>query len=93
MATQDDINNLTDQIAEEQQSAAILDKQISAEQQKSTRLIDAWQQQANRHRDAATRMDQDLRAKQQQLEREQLETLAANEKTKNAAEKIARGLL
>lgn len=93
MATQDDINNLTNQIAEEQQSATILDGQISAEQQKSSRLINAWQQQAHRHRNAATRMEQELQAKQKQLEREQQEALAASNKAKDTAEKIARGLL
>lgn len=71
MGIQDDINNLTNEIAEEEQSATILDKQADDERATSTQKIDTWQQQAGRHRDAANRMRQELDAKQKELVNEQ----------------------
>ena len=67
MATQDDIDNLTNQINHERQSATLLQDQILKEQQASAQRIDSWQQQARRHNDAATRMQQNLESKQHQL--------------------------
>lgn len=93
MATQDDINNLTTEIASEQESARIIDQQVANEQRNSAQKIDAWQQQANRHRDAVARMQQDLKAKQQLLIHEQQQAASeSNEEAKHAAERIARGL-
>ncbi|MEO7904177.1 MAG: hypothetical protein ABIR91_00110 [Candidatus Saccharimonadales bacterium] len=93
MATQDDIINLTHEIAEEQQSAAIIEKQISDEQLRSSHLIDGWQQQARRHHDAANRMEQSLQAKRHQLEQEQQHARQSSDNDHRTAERIARGLL
>ena len=95
MALQDDINNLTRDIAGEEQSATILDDQISSEQLTSGQKVQAWQQQAGRHRDAAVRMSQDLQAKQQELAREQQQAQAEAEgdAKRRAAEEVARRII
>lgn len=96
MATQDDINNLTEQIASEQRSTSTLDQQIAAEQQRSAQLISGWRQQADSHRESIKRMQYDLQAKQQQLQREQQQAIrdAADQKAKrDAILRAARHLL
>lgn len=96
MGTQDDINSLTDQINAEQQSAAILESDIAKEQQNSMQKINGWQEQARRHHDTATRLQQSLEDKQKQLLREQQEAAAAaqheKDKTKQVTETVVRHL-
>lgn len=96
MATQDDINNLIGQINDEQQRAKLLEEQITKEQQKSAQLVESWQQQAGRHREAATRLSQRLDDLQRQLTDEQHrqigETKKAHDKAKNITKGMSRGL-
>lgn len=97
MATQDDIDNLTNQINSEQQSATLLEKEITKEQQNSAQKVSKWQEQARRHHDTAAHLQQNLEAKQKELTREQEEAAAAQQqakdKAKHTAETIARHLL
>lgn len=94
MALQDDINNLTSQINEEQQSATILEADIAKEQQNSAQKVHSLQDRAQRHHDSIERMQQELQVKQRELAQEQQrqadEAKAANEKAKHVAKEIAR---
>lgn len=71
MATQNDIDTLKSQIGSEQQSASLLDEEIRKEEQNTAQKVAAWQQKSDSHRQAADRMQQDLKAKQDELQREQ----------------------
>jgi hypothetical protein len=96
MATQDDIDNLTNQINAEQQSAELLEKDIAKEQQNSAQKISGLQERARRHHDTAAHMMQTLEAKQKELIREQQDAAAdehAKEKARHNAEMIARRLI
>ena len=79
MTTQDDINNLTEQINAEQQSAALLENEISKEQQNSAQRISKLQEKARRHHDAAAHMQQNLEAKQKQHAQELAEAAVAQQ--------------
>lgn len=97
MTTQSDIDNLNSQIASELQSAALLDDQVSNEQQTTDQKVHGWQEKARRHRAEADRMRKELDQKQKELiqerEREAREAREAQEKAKKAAEGATRGII
>lgn len=92
MATQDDINNLTSQIAEEMQSAAILEADITKEQQNSTQKVHGLRERADRHHETADRMQQELQTKQQQLIHEQQQQADEAKHASDRAGQITKGI-